>query len=60
MPQYVIVSAGRSDCAGTHVIDDKGEIAVFATRREARARRDELVPDMPSKYLPLRVRERTA
>lgn len=54
---YVIVSEGRVDCRGAHVVDAAGEIARFATRAEALARLAEVRESTPSKYEPIVVRE---
>jgi hypothetical protein len=52
---YVIQSAGSQ--GGARVVDDRGAITTFPTRRAARAYADSITPDQPSKYLPLVVRK---
>ncbi len=53
---YVIESQGSQGNGARYSTTGTPEGVVFFTsRREARRVRDEIVPDMPSKYLPMRV-----
>lgn len=56
MQQFEIYCDGTQS-RGALVVDPRTMAPLrFDTRREARAHRDAIVPDQPSKYLPLRVR----
>jgi hypothetical protein len=55
---YVIESDGPAHTPGMNrVINPRtSEVLTFASRADARAYRESILPEMPSKYLPLVVR----